>query len=425
MVPVEMEESGKFIVEGRGDIMRRLDDDTAIHVLQYLDTAKDIASAAAVCCSWRRFVLEGQLWKGLCIKEFPEVMRFDELMETDAMQNNEAAGSSGSSFRQILLREDRIYRNLFCELKCEPLLEASCIKEAVGASSTDNYPQESIFQTLYPRPRYSDEQTPSYWSSTGERDINVPETLTYNLTSTLCVVHEVHIQPFQAFFQTDQPIYSAQYVRIRLGYSIMPLKSRSLVNKASQCIPAEEYLWMYESPKFSMEQVDSIQVFKLPRPVLCIGGVLQVELLGRVQTQAIDQLYYICICYVSALGRPLSNFKLHIHGEQNHHVLEFQGKKAPETVSEIVGTCLSSEVESAGSGWHLFAERIRHLRVSRVLRRNRLLLNALLGNIAVANLLLGHEDPEDSSSDEDTAEQDNEGGDNEEEGDVDHGDWSP
>ena len=36
-----------------------------------------------------------------------------------------------------------------------------------------------------------------------------------------------------------------------------------------------------------------MQVFKLPRPVLCIGGVLQVELLGRVQTQELDQLYYI------------------------------------------------------------------------------------------------------------------------------------
>ena len=36
-----------------------------------------------------------------------------------------------------------------------------------------------------------------------------------------------------------------------------------------------------------------MQVFKLPRPVLCIGGVLQVELLGRVQTQQMDQLYYI------------------------------------------------------------------------------------------------------------------------------------
>jgi len=58
-----------------------------------------------------------------------------------------------------------------------------------------------------------------------------------------------------AFFQPDQPIYSAQYVRIRLGHSIEPSRSKSIVNKASQCIPAEEFLWMYESPKFSMEQV--------------------------------------------------------------------------------------------------------------------------------------------------------------------------
>jgi len=423
---MEMEESSEFMMEGRGDMMRQLDNDVAIHVLQYLNTAKDIACASAVCRTWRRFVLEGQLWNGLCVKEFPEVRRFDELVETDVMRDSEAAGSSGSSFRQNLEREDRIYRNLFYELKCEPLLEKSCIKEAVCASSTDNYPQESIFQTLYARPRYSDEQTPSYWSSTGERDINVPETLTYNLVSSLCVVHEVHIQPFQAFFQPDQPIYSAQYVRIRLGRSIEPSRSKIIVNKASQCILAEQFLWMYESPKFSMEQVDSIQVFKLPHPVLCIGGVLQVELLGRVQTQAIDQLYYICICYVSAIGRSLSNFKLHICAEQNRHILEYLGKmKAQETVAEAVGTCMSSEVESMGSGWHSFAERIRHLRVSRVLRRNHALLNALLGNIAVARLLLAHEDHEDSSSDEDVAEQDTEGdGDNGEEIDMDHGDWS-
>lgn len=49
-------------------------------------------------------------------------------------------------------------------------------------------------------------------------------------------------------------------------------------------------------------KVDSMQVFKLPRPVVCIGGVLQVELLGRVQTQQMDQLYYIwyvCISFIS------------------------------------------------------------------------------------------------------------------------------
>ncbi len=58
-----------------------------------------------------------------------------------------------------------------------------------------------------------------------------------------------------AFFQPDQPIYSARYVRIRLGHSIEPSRSKFIVNKASQCILAEEFLWMYESPKFSMEQV--------------------------------------------------------------------------------------------------------------------------------------------------------------------------
>ena len=40
-------------------------------------------------------------------------------------------------------------------------------------------------------------------------------------------------------------------------------------------------------------QVNSLQSFKLPRPVLCIGGVIQVELLGRVQKQRSDQEYYI------------------------------------------------------------------------------------------------------------------------------------
>jgi hypothetical protein len=36
-----------------------------------------------------------------------------------------------------------------------------------------------------------------------------------------------------------------------------------------------------------------LQKFKLPEAVLCIGGILQVELLGRVQKQEMDGLYYI------------------------------------------------------------------------------------------------------------------------------------
>lgn len=142
-------------------------------------------------------VQEGQLWKLLCLQEFPEVRMFQEVVETDLTRDVKAAGSSGSSFRQKIEREERIYRQLMRELFCEPMLDKSCIGEAIGASSTDNYPEESIIQTLHPRPRYSDGQTPSYWSSTGQRDNSVPETLTYKLVSQLCVVHKVHIRPFQ------------------------------------------------------------------------------------------------------------------------------------------------------------------------------------------------------------------------------------
>ena len=140
-------------------------------------------------------VMEGQLWKGLCFQEFPEVRTFQEVVETDLSRDVKAAGSSGSSFRQNIEREERIYRHLLRELFREPMLDRSCIGEAIGASSTDNYPDESIVRTLHPRPRYPD--GPSYWSSTGQRDNSVPETLTYKLVSQLCVVHEVRIRPFQ------------------------------------------------------------------------------------------------------------------------------------------------------------------------------------------------------------------------------------
>ncbi|PWA70260.1 F-box domain-containing protein [Artemisia annua] len=49
-----------------------------------------------------------------------------------------------------------------------------------------------------------------------------------------------------------------------------------------------------------------LQRFKLPEPVVCIGGYLQIELLGRVQKQAADGRYYICMAHVQAIGCHLS-----------------------------------------------------------------------------------------------------------------------
>ena len=50
-----MEEIGDGGMDLRDDLMKKLDDDTAIHVLHYLDTTRDIANASGVCRSWRRF----------------------------------------------------------------------------------------------------------------------------------------------------------------------------------------------------------------------------------------------------------------------------------------------------------------------------------------------------------------------------------
>lgn len=36
-----------------------------------------------------------------------------------------------------------------------------------------------------------------------------------------------------------------------------------------------------------------MQSFKLPHSVLCIGGVVKIELLGRVHKDTFDGLYYI------------------------------------------------------------------------------------------------------------------------------------
>lgn len=67
-----------------------------------------------------------------------------------------------------------------------------------------------------------------------------------------------------------------------------------------------KFVWTYISEEFPMVQENRLQNFKLPEPVLCIGGIVQVELLGRVQRQEMDGLFYICVTHVQIVGRSLS-----------------------------------------------------------------------------------------------------------------------
>lgn len=61
--------------------------------------------------------------------------------------------------------------------------ERVCTLHCIGASSTDNFPEESIINTLESRDRV--DFRPYYWSSRGEADPDVPESLMYKLESLL------------------------------------------------------------------------------------------------------------------------------------------------------------------------------------------------------------------------------------------------
>ncbi|GLJ35997.1 hypothetical protein SUGI_0722010 [Cryptomeria japonica] len=292
-------------------LLERLVDDGLINILHFLDEPGDLVRFAAASKTCQKRVVEGRCVKDLCIRISPEVSMFSSV-EEHKININEGVSSHKDLKWENLEREHKVYTMLARELMGSPA-RRSCICKPIQVSSTDNYPDESVINTLDPR-HIKDNGMPCYWSSKGESNVEVPETLTYALHTKLCVVHEVKIRPFKAYFQRGYPIYSSNAVRFRFGYCRSNIEDVDMFKSNNKF----DYVWMYVSPEYTMQQADILQSFKLPRPVLCIGGILQVELLGRVQTQETDKLYYICVCHVHVVGRPLTflDFEALVQPEQ-------------------------------------------------------------------------------------------------------------
>ncbi|XP_076935641.1 F-box protein At4g00755-like [Bidens hawaiensis] len=361
------------------DFIQWLGADLSIKILMCLDNPTDLVRAGAVSSSWRQFVIMNGLSKQLCIRMFPEVANIANVIELndeiEPLQNRYETPTGRLCFE----RENRVFA--FLARGLTSFMRKDCMLEAVVASSTDNYPQEGIHNTLEPGDRV--DQRACYWSSQGAVDPTVPETLAYKLTSNLCVITEIHIHPFQAYFQFGFPIYSAKAVRFRLGH-LKPayefeteIKDKPL--SALRFI-SENVVWTYTSPSFPMAQESRLQKFKLPEPALCIGGYLQIELLGRVQKQEMDAKYYICVCHVRAVGRPLSPaFDVDITDPSGKCTL----KHYPD--AEYCCSPTKSEGESSGS-----PSRFRSFTAS-IRGWEQMIRNTLLGGGAV----VGHDDDSD------------------------------
>ncbi|KAK3038092.1 hypothetical protein RJ639_031646 [Escallonia herrerae] len=290
-------------METRIDFLHWLETDMSLNILMYLDDPSDLIRATSVSRFWRHFVIANRLCKQLCVKYFPQLAVVAGVVEPSSRKESVDIGSSTRMEWEVLERDHRAYTSLFQALKAFAVTD--CIADAVSASSTDRYPDESIVNTLDPREKFLGGY--SYWSSKGHSDPDVPESLIYRLNASFCIITEINIRPFLAYFQPGLPIYSAKSLRFRVGH----LKSSTDVESDLVQFPTEQwvddkFIWTYTSQEFPMAQQDNhLQKFKLPEPVLCIGGFLQIELLGRVQKQETDGLFYICVSHVQVMGQSL------------------------------------------------------------------------------------------------------------------------
>lgn len=139
-------------------------------------------------------VIENGFCKKLCIKMFPEISCFTRVIEISDSLEPIKAGTSNSVNWEYLEMDHKVYAHLARSLM-SARTSNDCIETSIHASSTDNDAFESIENTLDPRERVMG--APSYWSSIGEKDPEMSETLTYKLKSKLCVIDEIHIRPFR------------------------------------------------------------------------------------------------------------------------------------------------------------------------------------------------------------------------------------
>ncbi|KAK4344909.1 hypothetical protein RND71_035085 [Anisodus tanguticus] len=279
-------------METRIDFVQSLESDMSVNILTCLKDPADVVHASSVSSLWRHFVITNGLAKQLCLRKFPQLSKIARVTEPDWITTEANGVGSNNSSWDVLKRDHNVYASLLHAMTTLNTSLNGCIGYAVSASSTDRFPSESIVNTLTTKDRYLNR--PSYWSSKGHADPDASETLIYKLKADLCVISEINIQPFEAFFQPGKPIYYAKSVRLRLGHPKNPEDENDVLHVPLQQPADDNFIWTYTSEVFPMAQENCLQQFKLQEPVLCIGGYLQIELLGRVQRQHTDNLFYIC-----------------------------------------------------------------------------------------------------------------------------------
>ncbi|KAL0904315.1 hypothetical protein M5K25_026407 [Dendrobium thyrsiflorum] len=223
-----------MVERGGGDLLERLGPDLSATVLRCLDDPTDLVRSASVSQSWHRFVITNGFCKKLCLRMTPE----------------------------MLASEHRIFAYLGHRI-VSPRFLTEITTESIAVSTTTDRIENMLPNNL------GLNMFSSYRSSKGKFLLN------FRLSCKFCVVHEIKMQLLQAVIYFCGHISSTvETLRFRLGHM-----------RDENATPEESllgnFVWTYVSPEFSIIETDDFQSLKLQRPVICIDGVLQIELLSR------------------------------------------------------------------------------------------------------------------------------------------------
>ncbi|PWA70259.1 hypothetical protein CTI12_AA290090 [Artemisia annua] len=242
--------------------------------------------------------------KQLCIERFLQLASISHITEP----SHNAEPASGDAM-------ERVYASLYRSLTEFP--QTNCIANPVSASSTDNYPEESIINTLEPGDKV--QYRASYWSSQGSDDPKTPETLIYQLKDKFCVVTEINLHPFKAYFQMHFPVYSSRFVWFRMGHPKSWNEMDQNFMRTQECAD-DKFVWTYTSEMFQVAQNSST---------------------GIITDLSYDIItcYFYTVAHVQVIGRQLSPaFRIEFSEQSDTVSLKYDSKAFEFTMQNAQST---------------------------------------------------------------------------------------
>merc|ERR1719163_326054 len=156
---------------------------------------------------------------------------------------------------------------------------------------------------------------PCYWSSCPRTEQASDEFITLRLKSTVCLIHSITLQPYQAWWQVPlnvkPPVYAPREVFVEFG----ALDEEDL-DAQGQPILQDKWLVSAASARrdvpHSSNNATADQALKgldlvFDKPLLVVGGYCKVHLCGKVQKQPVlgQEEWYCCIAYCGVRGAAL------------------------------------------------------------------------------------------------------------------------